>query len=75
MKTHSTISQSGPGNIEPAAMSIPDWCRWSGHGRTKTYELIKAGEIEAVKAGSRTLVITESGKRYLGRLPRVHEAA
>lgn len=46
-----------------------------GHGRTKIYELIGEGKIEAVKAGRRTLLKTESLRRYAESLPSVHNAA
>jgi len=40
----------------PLAHKIPDACRRIGIGRTALYELIKTGEIRAIKIGSRTLI-------------------
>ncbi|WP_343518456.1 helix-turn-helix domain-containing protein [Sphingomonas sp.] len=37
-------------------MRIADACRITGIGRSKFYELIKAGEIEVIKVGAITLV-------------------
>ncbi|WP_381491982.1 helix-turn-helix domain-containing protein, partial [Sphingosinicella xenopeptidilytica] len=37
----------------------------TGIGRSKLYELIKAGEIETVKVGSRTLVTVAGLKAFL----------
>lgn len=40
----------------PLTVRIPEACRMTGIGRSKLYELIKAGEIETIKVGSSTLV-------------------
>ncbi|MDT8758753.1 helix-turn-helix domain-containing protein [Sphingomonas psychrotolerans] len=44
------------GNLSPITLRIADACRITGIGRSKFYELIKAGEIEVIKIGSITLV-------------------
>lgn len=41
-------------------------------GRTKLFELIRKGDIEAFKLGRRTLVRTESVRAFIDRLPRVN---
>jgi len=46
--------------MEPICVSINDTARTLGIGRTKVYELIKAGLLEVVKIGRRTLVRTAS---------------
>jgi hypothetical protein len=56
-------------SIQPIAGSIATAQRASGLGRTKIYELIGEGKVEAVKAGDRTLVIMESLRDYLRALP------
>ena len=53
----------------PLAYTVPDACRAAGLGRTTLYELIAAGRVRAMKAGSRTLVEAESLRRYLASLP------
>jgi excisionase family DNA binding protein len=40
----------------PLTVRIPEACRLTGIGRSKLYELIKAGEIEIIKVGAMTLV-------------------
>lgn len=54
----------------PLMMSIADTVDWSGVSRSRLYELIAAGEIEARKAGTRTLVVTSSVIRWLDNLPQ-----
>ena len=46
--------------IEPIAMRVPEACRYLGIGRSTLYVLIGEGEIEFIKLGSSTLVLTES---------------
>ena len=65
------MNQTDPTTIEPMAMTVDDCVRATRIGRTRLYELIRAGEIEAVKSGSRTLVLASSCRRYLEGLPRV----
>ncbi|WP_374593642.1 helix-turn-helix domain-containing protein [Sphingosinicella sp.] len=40
----------------PITVRIPEACRITGIGRSKLYELIKAGDIPTIKVGSMTLV-------------------
>jgi len=58
-----------PAALEPVAMTVPHAVRFSGIGRSRIYELMNAGQIEAVKAGNRTLIITASIRAYLAGLP------
>lgn len=44
------------GALSPITLRIADACRITGIGRSKFYELIKAGEIEVIKVGTITLV-------------------
>ncbi len=46
--------------VEPIAMRVPDACRFIGMGRSMLYVLIARGEVEVVKLGCSTLVLTES---------------
>ena len=41
---------------EPLAYSIADACRASSIGRTRLYQLIGEGRLEARKIGKRTLI-------------------
>lgn len=53
-------------HAQPLTVRIPEACRITGIGRSKLYELIKAGEIGIIKVGTITLVPVESLRRYLG---------
>jgi excisionase family DNA binding protein len=46
--------------VEPICVRINDAARMIGVGRTKLYELIADGEVETVKLGKSTRVITAS---------------
>jgi excisionase family DNA binding protein len=46
--------------IEPISMRIPEACRFTGISRSTLYVLISRGEIEIIKLGNSTLVLTES---------------
>lgn len=48
--------------IEPITMRVPDACRYIGISRSTLYLMIAAGEIEIIKLGCSTLVLTESLK-------------
>jgi excisionase family DNA binding protein len=43
-------------NFEPLAYSINEACRVSSLGRTRLYQLIGEGQLEARKVGKRTLI-------------------
>jgi hypothetical protein len=47
------------------AYTIPDACRVSGIGRTKLYELIKAGRLGVCRAAGRVLVLGDSLRALL----------
>ena len=53
--------------IVPIAMRVPEACRYLGIGRSTLYVLIGEGEIEFIKLGSSTLVLTESLKDLVER--------
>lgn len=57
-------------HLAPVA-TVANTVKWSGISRSRLYELIKAGEIEARKAGRRTLIVTDTVIRWLDALPRV----
>jgi excisionase family DNA binding protein len=42
--------------FEPIAYSVADACRVSSIGRTRLYQLIGEGRLEARKVGRRTLI-------------------
>lgn len=51
--------------IEPIAMRVPDACRYTGISRSTLYVLIASKDIEVIKLGASTLVLTESLKRLI----------
>lgn len=53
--------------IEPITMRVPDACRYIGVSRSTLYVLIAEGEIEIVKLGCSTLVMTESLKALIAK--------
>jgi len=53
------------------ALSVEQFCHWAGIGRTKVYEEIDAGRLEAKKFGRRTIIPLEAAKRWLAALPPV----
>lgn len=62
--------------LSPITLRIADACRVTGIGRSKFYELIKAGEIGVIKVGAITLVPMSGIQALLerGRLGK-HERA
>lgn len=46
-------------------MRIPDACRYTGISRSTLYVLISRGQVEIIKLGSSTLVITESLRKLI----------
>jgi len=54
--------------MEQLLCSIPDAAKLINGSRSKTYELIGEGKIEAVKDGRRQKVVVESLKRYVDTL-------
>jgi len=62
--------------IEPISMRIPDACRFIWISRSTLYLLIARGEVEVIKLGNSTLVLTESrGRMVVGRRRRERVAA
>jgi excisionase family DNA binding protein len=55
--------------FEPALVKIEPACRYLDVGRSKLYELIREGKLEAVKIGKSARVTTASLKRFVGSLP------
>ncbi|OBX18222.1 hypothetical protein A9995_12005 [Erythrobacter sp. QSSC1-22B] len=51
--------------VEPITMRVPDACRYLGIGRSTLYVLIAKGEVEIIKLGSSTLVLTASLRRLV----------
>ena len=56
------------GNV-PDFVSIPTWIKRRGISRSKTYELLAAGELTARKVGRRTLIDLKAGLAWLDARP------
>lgn len=56
--------------IMPIAVQIPRACELSGLSRSEIYRRLATGDVEARKSGNRTLVIVESLRAHIERLPR-----
>jgi hypothetical protein len=74
------LSRDGRGHIKvdtmkptatPILLRIPDACSRWGWSRSFLYERIADGDIEAVKVGAGTRVVTASGDAYVKSLPRL----
>ncbi|NCO98837.1 MAG: helix-turn-helix domain-containing protein [Sphingomonadales bacterium] len=55
---------------EPISMRVNDACRFTGISRSTLYLLIASGEIEIIKLGASTLVVTESLRRFVNEKRR-----
>jgi excisionase family DNA binding protein len=56
-------------HFEPALVKIEPACRYLDVGRSKLYELIRDGKLEAVKIGKSARITTASLKSFVGSLP------
>jgi excisionase family DNA binding protein len=68
--TDSSIPAAPARAAEPIFVSVQETPRLTGLSKVTLYRLIAAGELTAVKAGSKTLVEYASLKSYSARLPR-----
>jgi len=51
------------------AYSVDRFCEATDIGRSKTYELIRTGQLRAKKLGSKTLILAEDADPFLASLP------
>mgnify|MGYP006780909273 CR=1 FL=1 len=58
-----------PNRIEAVGFTVADGVRASGLSRTRIYNEIAAGNIRAVKAGKRTIIIADSLREFVRSLP------
>jgi excisionase family DNA binding protein len=65
-------SQS-PDELRPLAYNIKDTCRLLGIGATTFYELVRRGQIDAIKICGKTLATAESVHALIPNAPRVGE--
>lgn len=48
---------------------IKEFCRISGIGRRKVFELIKSGELKSIKLGRITLINVEAYRKFVNDKP------
>jgi hypothetical protein len=70
--TIDTIQTTGP---PPVAYSIAAAVQATGNAisRTRMFDLIKKGELDARKVGRRTIVLADSLRDYIARQPPVRK--
>ena len=51
------------------AMSMADFTRWAGIGRTTAWKEIKEGRLRAIKVSARTLITFADASRWLENCP------
>lgn len=61
--------------LEPLVLGVNDAATFIGLKRSRLYELIADGVIEARKLGGRTVVPVASLRSYVENAPRLSEAA
>jgi hypothetical protein len=67
-----SIMESEPGPVAaPLVLTINETCRALSLSRTSVHGLIVKGQLNAVKNGTRTLVLMDSIRAFIGSLPRV----
>lgn len=49
---------------------VKEACKYGGFGRTKAYELMTAGKIDAYKMDQKTVIDLNSVDRYIESLPK-----
>lgn len=55
--------------MHPIAVTIPEAVRLTGYTRTGIYDALKRGDLDAHKAGRRTLISFASLQAYIAGLP------
>jgi excisionase family DNA binding protein len=56
------------------ALTVSAFCEKFHVGRTFVYQELKSGRLAAVKAGSRTLILTSEAARWAHALPKLGTA-
>jgi hypothetical protein len=50
-------------------MSVNDFAKWAGIGRTTAWKEIREGRLRAVKVCTRTVVVIEDARQWLASRP------
>lgn len=62
-------------HIEPMVLGVKDAATFIGLSKSRLYELIADGQIEARKLGARTVVPTASLRAFVDAAPRISAEA
>lgn len=60
--------------MEPIALNVKEAARFVGLSRSRLYELISEGRVEARKIGARTIIPTESLRALVADAPEKRAA-
>lgn len=60
-----SVRTLAPIHPEPIAYTVADACRVSTIGKTRLYQLIAEGKLEARKIGKRTLILASSLRQLI----------
>jgi excisionase family DNA binding protein len=60
-------------DFRPLAVRVKEACRLTGIGRSKLYELMRAGEIGTFKVGAMTLIAMTELERFLAAQSNISE--
>jgi excisionase family DNA binding protein len=69
MRPDGTTHMTSTTPFEPALVKIEPACKYLDVGRSKLYELIREGKLDAVKIGKSARITTASLKRFVESLP------
>ena len=65
------MSDASNGPETGGALTVAEFCDTYSVGRSLFYEELKAGRIEACKAGKRTLILKDKAERWVKALPKL----
>jgi hypothetical protein len=69
MNNNSNAADMRNGGVNPIAFPLSRATLVSGLSRSEIYRRLAAGDLRAVKAGKRTLILADSLRAYLDSLP------
>jgi excisionase family DNA binding protein len=61
--------------MQTELLTIIQFCKATNVGKTRAYQLIGSGQIEAVKLGKRTLIPRIAMEKFIASLPSYLEKA
>jgi hypothetical protein len=52
-------------SVEPITATVKTFCRLSGLGKTKVFQMMADGTLDTIKLGTRRLIVIASYQRYI----------